>query len=249
MAPEPEEDYAALQERVTRAVSREDRSRRVALALFLLLLLVPFGVGAFVLMRGSTEREWVRQQAASAATSEIEALKPALDDVQRLGAALPDLEAQVGRIGELERRQRAALRSQEEEWSRAVAQIREEALPALERRHEAHVAELEAQLRENTAVVARVERVVQAAPGRGVRAELDEIQARLNRQAEAIERFRAQRTRPDRTTRELGELRERLTAMEARVADQAELAKRVGKLETTLSTRQPTGTLHRTPTR
>jgi len=80
---------------ILHAVENEDRARRRTLLIFLSLLVIPVAVAAYILVSGKEDADWVISTAQKAAASEIEGIRPALNNVQNLQKIAPALEKTV----------------------------------------------------------------------------------------------------------------------------------------------------------
>ncbi len=229
MTTESEQEYAVLKEQVQRAVSREDRRRRTVLVTFLLLLMIPLAIAAYILARGVTESEWVRETAEAAATSEIEAVRPTLAKVEQIDAALPQIQQavealpqQAERIETLQARQTQDVARLEQQWRGEIEQIQ----PTLSK-----ISKLERalpEIRESIdAIPQQAEQITALAKAQ--KAQAADIDARLTENVRTVEqmnakslrhieaRFEELSVRPRPADEILGQLKE----MNARLSEQA----------------------------
>jgi cell division protein FtsB len=86
-------------ERIELAVQREMARRRRLLRLYLFLLLIPLGVGAWFLSSGSSDREAARQDIQKVEKSYAE-IAPKIDQVKELDTVLPELRGTAQRIAD-----------------------------------------------------------------------------------------------------------------------------------------------------
>jgi hypothetical protein len=105
-------EYEKLAERVARAVERDDRARRRARWLCLLLLAVPAAVLVVAFQKGESNAEWVQRNARVAVEPELKAVRSTAKEITTV---LPEFEDAISIVQDTRRRVDAVERSQAEQ--------------------------------------------------------------------------------------------------------------------------------------
>lgn len=121
-------DYQHLANRVAKAVESDNKRKRFARWVFLVLLIIPVTAGLMIMKKGQTDSEWVQKNARVAVQPELqevrksaEGIKQVLPEVQ---GAVAEIEATSTRIDALERNQAQQNQTVEANFARLENQQR-----------------------------------------------------------------------------------------------------------------------------